>query len=134
MENQKENGQNHQITSNSKQKTGFSTIVRNAWPNLIINCIDPFTMWAVWYYLNIIFISNLIWPNEPFHGQELSLIPGITMIIFACCGLFWGFPGSLSPRTSCSLMSEIRYLSRSWPHFGCASCCAFMISSYHCTI
>jgi MFS family permease len=66
-----------------------NNIIKNAWPAFVSKASYAMTISAV--FLNIIIISNLLWPNESFHSAELGLLIGGSMFSRAFSGIFFGY-------------------------------------------
>lgn len=66
-----------------------NNIIKNAWPAFASKASYAMTISAV--FLNVIIISNLLWPNEPFHSAELGLMIGGSMFSTAFSGIFFGY-------------------------------------------
>ena len=61
-------------------------VIKNTWPAFISKASYAMTISAI--FLNVIIISNLLWPNESFHSFELGLMIGSSMFSTAFSGIF----------------------------------------------
>ncbi len=59
----------------SKKLTSFKIPTKRQWPSFLISISFAFTL-AI-FYVNILIVSNIIWPGEPFHSAEIGLLIGI---------------------------------------------------------
>ncbi|MFX1325719.1 MAG: MFS transporter [Promethearchaeota archaeon] len=66
-----------------------NNIIKNAWPAFVSKASYAITISAV--FLNVIIISNLLWPNEPFHSAELGLMIAGSTFSTAFSGIFFGY-------------------------------------------
>ena len=64
-------------------------VIKNTWPAFVSKASYAMTLSAV--FLNVIIISNLLWPNESFHSLELGLLIGSSMFSAAFSGIFFGY-------------------------------------------
>ena len=73
---------------NKDEKSKKESVLRNTWPAFIAKISFAITMSAV--YLNVIIISTLLWPNEPFRSVEIGMMIGLTIFLMAFSGIFFG--------------------------------------------
>ena len=66
-----------------------NNVIKNTWPAFASKASYAMTISAV--FLNVIIISNLLWPNESFHSVELGLMIGSSMFSTAFSGIFFGY-------------------------------------------
>jgi MFS family permease len=69
-------------------KTHYLDLIEKTWPSLVSYLSYAFTLATL--YINIIIISNIIWPNESFHSSEIGLLFGISTYMMAFSGLAFG--------------------------------------------
>jgi len=90
------------------KKTHYLDLIKKTWPSLVSYLSYAFTLATL--YINIIIISNIIWPNESFHSSEIGLLFGISTYVMAFSGLAFG---NLADK-----FSRIKILSISVVFFG----------------
>ncbi|MFW9895299.1 MAG: MFS transporter [Candidatus Thorarchaeota archaeon] len=66
-----------------------NNVIKKTWPAFVSKASYAMTISAV--FLNVIIISNLLWPNEVFHSAELGLMIGVSMFSTALSGIFFGY-------------------------------------------
>ncbi|MBD3214849.1 MAG: MFS transporter [Candidatus Lokiarchaeota archaeon] len=69
-------------------KTSFTSIIKKSWPCFASYLTIAFTL--AFLYINILIISNIIWPGEDFRSTEIGLLFGISTYIMAFSGLLFG--------------------------------------------
>ncbi len=89
-------------------KTKNLDLITKTWPSLVSYLSYAFTLATL--YINIIIISNIIWPNDDFHSSEIGLLFGISTYVMAFSGLIFG---NLADK-----VSRIKLLSLSVFFFG----------------
>ncbi len=85
------------ITPTKKNTAG--SIIKKTWPVFSNHLPGTLTWNAAWLSLNIIIVSELFWPGEPFHAQELSILVGSSGIIGAFTGIIFGMLADRFTRT-----------------------------------
>ncbi len=65
-----------------------SSKFNKVWPNYLVNCCWAFTFSAI--FINVIIVSNILWPGEEFHSLEIGLMFGISTWMTAISGLIFG--------------------------------------------
>lgn len=65
-----------------------SRIIRKTWPSLVSYLSFAFTISVL--YINVIIVSNIIWPGEKFHSSEVGLLFGLSTYVMAFSGLLFG--------------------------------------------
>lgn len=78
----KKNGNKNKIDNKDK-------VVKSTWPAFLSKSSYAMTISAI--FLNVIIISNLLWPNESFHSAELGLLIGSSMFSTAFSGILFGY-------------------------------------------
>ncbi|MHA2431302.1 MAG: MFS transporter [Promethearchaeota archaeon] len=66
-----------------------NNVIKKAWPAFVSKASYAMTISAV--FLNVIIISNLLWPHESFHSAELGLMIGGSLFITAISGIIFGY-------------------------------------------
>ena len=69
-------------------KVGFSFILKKSWPNFLTYSSHAFTVSVI--FINVLIVSNIIWPGEPFHSGEIGLLLGTSTYMVACSGILFG--------------------------------------------
>ncbi|MFX1557727.1 MAG: MFS transporter, partial [Promethearchaeota archaeon] len=70
------------------EKIGFKLLLKKLWPSfLIYNCF-AFTISTI--FINVLIISNIMWPGEGFHSYEIGFLAGISMYAMAISGILFG--------------------------------------------
>ncbi|MHA2399597.1 MAG: MFS transporter [Promethearchaeota archaeon] len=92
--NGKENTSKNRNNSENKSENNIenknkNNVIKNTWPAFVSKASFAMAISAV--FLNVIIISNLLWPNEAFHSIELGLLIGSSMFSTAFSGIFFGF-------------------------------------------
>ena len=78
------------LTSQKESEpTKFSVLLKKLWPNFLVYNSFAISMSAL--YINVIIVSNLIWPNEAFHAGEIGILLGTATIVMAFSGIFFGY-------------------------------------------
>ena len=72
----------------TKMKVSFSFIIKKSWPNVLTFSSYAFTVSVL--YINILIISNIIWPGEIFHASEIGLLLGTSIYMMAFSGILFG--------------------------------------------
>ncbi len=98
----------NETVNETKGTIGFTSIVQKTWSFFLSHGFHAFAMAAI--YINIIIISNIMWPGEPFRSTELGLLVGFATYIMAISGLFFGY---LADR-----ISRVKLISISSVFFG----------------
>lgn len=70
-------------------KKNRNSVIKKAWPAFVSKASYAMAISAV--YLNVIIISNILWPNDFFHSGELGLMIGGAMFSTAFSGIFFGY-------------------------------------------
>jgi MFS family permease len=70
------------------KKTG--TMFSKVWPCFLNAGFSPMQYPAVWFSINIMFISQLFWPGDPFHPFEMGIAFGLMHIVGAFSKLLFG--------------------------------------------
>ncbi|MFX0098782.1 MAG: MFS transporter [Candidatus Hodarchaeota archaeon] len=71
-------------------KTSIGKIFKKTWPLALNYMPGTFTWGGVWFSINIIHLSRIIWADNDIHAQELGFALGLPTIILALAGLIWG--------------------------------------------
>lgn len=84
-----------------------NNVIKNTWPAFISKASYAMTISAI--FLNVIIISNLLWPNESFHSVELGLMIGSSMFSAAFSGIFFGYLADKYSRKNLYVLSVTFY-------------------------
>jgi len=76
-------------TQKDRELTKFSVLFKKLWPNFLV--YNSFALSISTLYINILIVSNLIWPGEDFHAGEIGILLGTATIIIAFSGIFFGY-------------------------------------------
>lgn len=66
------------------------SILKRTWALLAIAFQSPFTWVDTWLVLNIIIISNIIWPAEALHVEEMGILAGTAILSEGTFALLFG--------------------------------------------
>jgi len=72
----------------SEHKVKFSFILKKSWPNVLTYSSYAFSLSVL--FINILIVSNIIWPAEPFHSSEIGLLLGTSTYMMAVSGILFG--------------------------------------------
>jgi len=75
--------------TNSPVSSSYRNIIRKAFPLLIFNAAVSFVISAE--YINLIVISNMLWPGDAFHAVQLGAMITIRLWIDGFMALAWGY-------------------------------------------
>jgi len=84
-----------------------NNVIKNTWPAFVSKASYAMTISAI--FLNVIIISNLLWPNESFHSVELGLMIGSSMFSAAFSGIFFGYLADKYSRKNLYVISVTFY-------------------------
>ncbi|MFX0138686.1 MAG: MFS transporter, partial [Candidatus Hodarchaeota archaeon] len=76
-------------SSNSSELPNMKKFLRKFWPLFFVRAVVALSVAGL--MLNMLGISKIIWPYDPFHSVELGLIVGLKTISLAIMGLVFGF-------------------------------------------
>lgn len=79
---------NTKINGNKEEEVQFSTIVKKGWPCYVSYGIRAFS--ASVLFINLLIISQLIWPGDPFHSYEIGIFIGLGTYMMAFSGFLFG--------------------------------------------
>ncbi|MFW9821071.1 MAG: MFS transporter [Candidatus Thorarchaeota archaeon] len=92
---------------NKNKNRSKGKVLKNTWPAFVSKASYAMTISAI--FLNVIIISNLLWPNEPFHSAELGILIGISMFSTAFSGIFFGYLADKYSRKNLYVFSVTLY-------------------------
>ncbi|MHA1751178.1 MAG: MFS transporter [Candidatus Helarchaeota archaeon] len=90
---------------NSQGAQTFSrfVLIKKFWKILLIQSVVAISVSGI--MLNMLGISNIIWPGENFHSFELGIIVSLKMLMVACMGIVFGyFTDRMSRKTLFSIV------------------------------
>ncbi|MBN2152687.1 MAG: MFS transporter [Candidatus Lokiarchaeota archaeon] len=77
-----------------EEKTGKAQVegdvVKRAWPTLATAFQSPFTWVDTWLMVNILIVSQIIWPGEPLHVSEMGVMAGTAILSEGIFALAFG--------------------------------------------
>ncbi|MFX0098631.1 MAG: MFS transporter [Candidatus Hodarchaeota archaeon] len=59
-------------------------------PYLPLLAIQPLSFWMIWMMINIIALSEILWPGQEFAGDKIGLIYGIGVIVMSVSKFIYG--------------------------------------------
>lgn len=71
-----------------KEEGNYISIIKKSWPCFASYLSYAFTL--AFFYINILIISEIIWPGGEFRSSEIGLLFGISTYIMAFSGLLFG--------------------------------------------
>jgi MFS family permease len=93
------------------EKAGFIPLVKRLWPTFTIYNSLAFTISTI--FINVIIVSNIIWPGEVFHATEFGFLSGVWTFAMAFSGIFFGLMADRFSRVTIMGISEIIF-GMSW--------------------
>ncbi len=90
----------------ANETSGIKGLMKKMWPSFLTYSVYAFNTSAL--FINLVIISNLMWPGEIFHSFELGILIGITTYIMAISGILFGY---LTDRISRILLFTISLFS-----------------------
>lgn len=75
---------------------GYKSILKISWPLLIWDALVGMFISAD--YINLLFLSNLLWPGEPFHALQMGALITVRLWVDGVAALFWGYLVDRFPR------------------------------------
>nr|MDO8112899.1 MFS transporter [Candidatus Sigynarchaeota archaeon] len=70
--------------------SGGKQIIRKGWPVVANHFLGTFTWNALWLSINVLVISQILWPGDDFHAQDIAFVSGISGVFVATSSLVWG--------------------------------------------
>ncbi|TXT58180.1 MAG: putative 3-hydroxyphenylpropionic transporter MhpT [Promethearchaeota archaeon] len=71
-----------------QEEVQFGTILKKGWPCYVSYGIRAFTASAL--FINLLIISQIIWPGDPFHSYEVGILIGLGTYMMAFSGFLFG--------------------------------------------
>ncbi|MFW9936528.1 MAG: MFS transporter [Candidatus Thorarchaeota archaeon] len=71
-----------------EEKVGFKLLLKKLWPSFLVYNSFAFTISTI--FINVLIISNIMWPGEGFHSYEIGFLAGISMYAMALSGILFG--------------------------------------------
>jgi MFS family permease len=100
----------HQNTQDSKENISTlspSTILKKSWSITLSDVTRTLTYTVA--FVNVIIFSQLIWPGDPIHVQEMSIMYGMGIYVVALGGLVFGHLADKYPRVKLLSIITIGY-------------------------
>ncbi|MFX0083846.1 MAG: MFS transporter [Candidatus Hodarchaeota archaeon] len=98
---------NKNINENKSKSEKKTNGMKKTWPAFVSKASYAMAISAV--FLNVIIISDLLWPNESFHSAELGLLIGSSMFSTAFSGIFFGYLADKYSRKNLYVISVSLY-------------------------
>jgi len=93
------------MTEKAKTKVGFRKILKKLWQSFLIFNNYAFTISTL--FINIVIISNIMWPGEELHAAELAFLSGSAMYSMALSGILFGYLADKYSRTKLMVISQL---------------------------
>jgi len=93
------------MTEKAKTKAGFRKILKKLWQSFLIFNNYAFTISIL--FINIVIISNIMWPGEELHAAELAFLSGSAMYSMALSGILFGYLADKYSRTKLMVISQL---------------------------
>ena len=77
--------------SNVKSSEEFekeSSLVKRLWPAYLVYINMAITNSS--FFINILIVSQIMWPGEPFHSGEIGIWFGLSTYVMAFSGIMYG--------------------------------------------
>jgi MFS family permease len=71
-----------------EEKISFRLLLKKLWPSFLVYNSFAFTISTI--FINVLVISNIMWPGEEFHSYEIGSLAGISMYAMALSGILFG--------------------------------------------
>nr|MDO8108652.1 MFS transporter [Candidatus Sigynarchaeota archaeon] len=91
----------------SKVKTGTKVIFQKMWPSFMST--TSHTLIYAWSGINIILLSNLLWPGEPYHASEMGFSYGVGIYTVALSSIVFGLLADRYSRIKLFTIIDIVY-------------------------
>ena len=75
-------------SNKEKEQKGFTQLLKKLWPSFLL--FNSFAFTISFIFINILIVSNIIWPGEPFHSVEIGLMVGLGTYATALSGILFG--------------------------------------------
>ena len=86
-------------------KPSFPNIIKRLWPSFLIYCSYAFTISTL--FINILIVSNIIWPGEEFHSAEIGVMVGLSTYTMAFSGILFGILADKISRIKLMAIAEM---------------------------
>jgi len=95
------------IESETKEETkvGFFRILKQLWPSFLTYNSFAFTFSTI--FINLLIVSNLIWPGESFHSGKMGILIGTSTYTMAFSGILFGILADRYSRKLLMAVSEM---------------------------
>ena len=90
-------------TENKRANLPF--ILKKSWPNILTYSSFAFTISVL--YINVLIVSNIIWPGDPFHSREIGLLIGTSTYMMAFSGILFGLLADKYSRVKLLALTEM---------------------------
>jgi len=87
------------------EKTGFFRLLKRLWPSFLTYNSFAFTISMI--FINFLLVSNIMWPGEAFHSEEMGILVGTSTYIMAFSGILFGMLADRYSRRLLMAISEI---------------------------
>jgi MFS family permease len=64
--------------------------IKKTWPLFLMSGVTPYQVPGLWILINLVVVSTIMWPGEPYHPQEIGILYGAMYIVGAFSKLILG--------------------------------------------
>jgi len=93
---------NVKSSEDSEEET---SLVKRLWPAYLVYINMAITNSS--FFINILIVSQIMWPGEPFHSGEIGIWFGLTTYVMAFSGIMYGMLADKFSRKNLFVFSEI---------------------------
>ncbi|UYP45478.1 hypothetical protein NEF87_001763 [Candidatus Lokiarchaeum ossiferum] len=77
------------MVSSDETSRSYGYVIKKVWPLLAYEALVGIFISAD--YINLIYLSNLLWPGESFHALQMGALITVRLWVDGVCALLWGY-------------------------------------------